>query len=187
MTTPEKVLISRKLDKRVGKTVSALLRFALGAGLISAVADRLGLWGAPGSSSVTWGNMANFETYTKKLAPWCPGVILPTLAWGVTIAELVLGLLQIVGLWRKPTAVLAALLTLSFALSMAVVLGPHEPLTFWSRPAFPFVISRSRRKTCFLPEKCARSSPSALAGRFGISSSVLPSVRVYRKPSNKTP
>ena len=27
--------------------------------------------------------MANFETYTKKLAPWCPGVILPTLAWGV--------------------------------------------------------------------------------------------------------
>jgi hypothetical protein len=82
MTTPEKVLISRKLDKRVGKTVSALLRFALGAGLISAVADRLGLWGAPGSSSVTWGNMANFETYTKKLAPWCPGVILPILAWG---------------------------------------------------------------------------------------------------------
>jgi uncharacterized membrane protein YphA (DoxX/SURF4 family) len=34
---------------------------------------------------------------------------LPTLAWGVTIAELVLGLLLIVGLWRKPTAVLAAL------------------------------------------------------------------------------
>jgi putative oxidoreductase len=130
MTTPEKVLISRKLDRRVGKTVSALLRFALGAGLISAVAHRLGLWGAPGSSSVTWGNMANFETYTKKLAPWCPGVILPTLAWGVTIAELVLGLLLIVGLWRKPTAVLAALLTLSFALSMTVLLGPHEPLNY---------------------------------------------------------
>jgi uncharacterized membrane protein YphA (DoxX/SURF4 family) len=131
MTTPAKVLISRKLDKRVGKTVSALLRFALGAGLISAVADRLGLRGrAPGSSSVTWRNMANFETYTKKLAPWCPGVILPTLAWGVTIAELVLGLLLIVGLWRKPTAVLAALLTLSFALSMTVVLGPHEPLNY---------------------------------------------------------
>jgi hypothetical protein len=32
--------------------------------------------GALGSSSVTWGNMANFETDTKKLAPWCPGVIL---------------------------------------------------------------------------------------------------------------
>jgi hypothetical protein len=56
--------------------------------------------------------------------------ILPTLAWGVTIAELVLGLLLIVGLWRKPTAVLAALLTLSFALSMTVVLGPHEPLNY---------------------------------------------------------
>jgi len=74
--------------------------------------------------------MANFETYTKKLAPWCPGVILLTLAWGVTIAELVLGLLLIVGLWRKPTAVLAALLTLSFTLSMTVVLGPHEPLNY---------------------------------------------------------
>src|SRR6267378_3509548 len=66
----------------------------------------------------------------KKLAPWCPGVILPTLAWGVTIAEFVLGLLLIVGLWRKPTAVLAALLTLSFALSMTVVLGPHDPLNY---------------------------------------------------------
>jgi len=40
-----------------------------------------------------------------------------------------LGLLLIVGLWRKPTAVLAALLTLSFALSMTV-LGPHEPLNY---------------------------------------------------------
>ena len=99
------------IDDIVQALLSALLRFALGAGLISAVADRLGLWGAPGSSSVTWGNMANFETYTKKLAPWCPGVILPTLAWGVTIAELVLGLLLIVGLWRKPTAVLAALVS----------------------------------------------------------------------------
>jgi hypothetical protein len=37
----------------------------------------------------------------------------------------------IVGLWRKPTAVLAALLTLSFALSMTVVLGPHEPLNYY--------------------------------------------------------
>jgi uncharacterized membrane protein YphA (DoxX/SURF4 family) len=74
--------------------------------------------------------MANLETYTKKLAPWFPGVILPTLAWGVTIAELVLGLLLIVGLWRKPTAALAALLTLSFALSMRVVLGHHEPLNY---------------------------------------------------------
>jgi uncharacterized membrane protein YphA (DoxX/SURF4 family) len=53
-----------------------------------------------------------------------------TLAWGVIIAELVVGLLLIVGLWRKPTAVLAALLTLSFALSMTVVLGPHEPLNY---------------------------------------------------------
>jgi hypothetical protein len=35
-----------------------------------------------------------------------------------------------VGLWRKPTAVFAALLTLSFALSMTVVLGPHEPLNY---------------------------------------------------------
>jgi hypothetical protein len=30
----------------------------------------------------------------------------------------------------EPTAVLAALLTLSFALSMTVVLGPHEPLNY---------------------------------------------------------
>jgi uncharacterized membrane protein YphA (DoxX/SURF4 family) len=51
-------------------------------------------------------------------------------ALGVLDAELVLGLLLIVGLWRKPTAVLAAVLTLSFALSMTVVLGPDEPLNY---------------------------------------------------------
>jgi uncharacterized membrane protein YphA (DoxX/SURF4 family) len=74
-------------------------------------------------------------------------VILPILAWGVTIAELVLGLLLILGLWRKPTAVLAALLTLSFALSMTVVLGPPRTLEllrlcFCIRFSIPWVIPR---------------------------------------------
>ena len=76
------------------------------------------------------GKHGQFRDLHKEIGSMGPGVILPTLAWRVTIAELVLGLLLIVGLWRKPTAVLAALLTLSFALSMTVVLGPHEPLNF---------------------------------------------------------
>ena len=73
------------------------------------------------------GKHGHFRDLHKEIGSMEPGVILPTLAWGVTIAEFVLGLLLLVGLWRKPTAVLAALLTLSFALSMTVVLGPHEP------------------------------------------------------------
>lgn len=85
------------IEKRMRSAVPVLLCVALGAGLLSAVADRFGVWGPPGTPSVAWGTMTNFLTYTGQLAPWCPPALLPTLAWGVTAAEIVLGLLLLTG------------------------------------------------------------------------------------------
>jgi uncharacterized membrane protein YphA (DoxX/SURF4 family) len=118
------------IEKRMFRAAIVLLRLALGIGFISAVADRFGLWGPPGASSVAWGNMSSFLTYTGKLAPWCPPALLPTLAWSVTAAEIVLGMLLLTGVKGKLVALCTSLLAMTFAISMTVVLGPHSPLNY---------------------------------------------------------
>jgi uncharacterized membrane protein YphA (DoxX/SURF4 family) len=124
------MMTSVAIEKRMRRAVPVLLRVALGAGLISAVADRFGLWGPPETPSVAWGNMTSFLTYTGQLAPWCPPALLPSLGWTVSVAEIVLGLLLLTGVKRKLVALCTSLLTLTFALSMTVVLGPHSPLNY---------------------------------------------------------
>jgi hypothetical protein len=41
-----------------------LLRLALGVTLLSAVADRFGIWGPPGAATVSWGDWTHFVTGT---------------------------------------------------------------------------------------------------------------------------
>lgn len=107
-----------------------LLRLSLGAGLLSAVADRLGIWGSLGNPSVAWGTFSNFLSYTHQLCPWCPQVLLAPLGWSVTLAEALFGLLLILGVWLKPVAYCCSALTLVFAISMTAVLGIHAPLNY---------------------------------------------------------
>src|SRR5262245_12469929 len=64
------------------------LRLALGVTFLSAVADRFGLCGLPGSPNVGWGNFARFTQYTAHLNPWVPPALVPLLAWVVTVVEL---------------------------------------------------------------------------------------------------
>ncbi|GEM33718.1 hypothetical protein NN3_47250 [Nocardia neocaledoniensis NBRC 108232] len=54
----------RTTDDRRGTWAAATLftRAALGAGFLSAVADRFGLWGDPGTSNVAWTGTASFVT-----------------------------------------------------------------------------------------------------------------------------
>lgn len=109
---------------------TAFLRFALGAGFLSAVADRLGFWGPPGTPLVAWGNFHNFLFYTAKLNPWCPTECLPLLGILVTIAEAGLGILLIAGFFTQLAGLLTGVLTLTFAIAMTVVLGVHAPLNY---------------------------------------------------------
>jgi hypothetical protein len=55
-----------------GGTARVFARLALGAGFLSAVADRFGIWGPAGATNVAWGDFASFTGYAAKLNPWAP-------------------------------------------------------------------------------------------------------------------
>jgi hypothetical protein len=50
-------------DSKLTSYATMLLRIGLGVGFLSAVADRLGLWGAFGQPNVEWGNFSRFLEY----------------------------------------------------------------------------------------------------------------------------
>ncbi|MBV8438534.1 MAG: DoxX family protein [Silvibacterium sp.] len=118
------------LDSPVRSFARLFLRMAIGAGFLSAVADRFGLWGPAGTPSVAWGNFQNFLTYTARLNPWCPERLIPVLGWISTLAEMVLGVALILGFQIRITALLSGVLSLCFALAMTFTLGVHAPLNF---------------------------------------------------------
>jgi len=106
------------------------LRLSIGIDFISAVADRFGWWGAPGTPNVAWGTFHNFLAYTAKLNPWFPAGLIPTIGWTSTAGEICFGLMLIIGYRTQLAAVLSGLLTLAFALGMISGLGIHAPLTY---------------------------------------------------------
>jgi uncharacterized membrane protein YphA (DoxX/SURF4 family) len=107
---------------------SLFLRLTLGAGFLSGVADRFGLWGPPGTVNVAWGNFQRFTAYTAQLNPWAPGPTVPALAWASTVAEFVLGVALILGLFTRWSALLSGVLLLLFAFGMTVGTGLQSAL-----------------------------------------------------------
>ena len=105
---------------------TAFLRFGLAVGFLSSVADRLGLWGARGRHSagaVGWGDMTNFMPAVAALNPWFPSAWIPFVGWTVTIAEVVLGILLLIGLQTRWASRLSGCLLLAFALGMTAGRG----------------------------------------------------------------
>jgi putative oxidoreductase len=106
------------------------LRWALGVTLLSAVADRFGLWGPPGTVNVSWGDWSRFVAYTAKVNSFLPTALAPELAVLAIIAELALGLALLLGVWHRQVAwATCGLLTL-FAVAMAFSFGVKAPLNF---------------------------------------------------------
>jgi len=101
-------------------------RIALGAAFLSAVADRLGLWGKYGA----WGNFAKFTEYTGQVNSFMPAFMIPFLAWAATAAELTLGIALIVGIWPRWVALGATTLLLLFGSAMAISFGIKSPLDY---------------------------------------------------------
>lgn len=110
---------------------SLFARIAIAMSFLSAVADRIGLW-TPllGDANVTWGNMENFIAYTGILVPWVPKIFLPLLAWLVTIAEVLLGILLLIGIKKRIVALLSGVLLLTFAFSMLFFSNIKAPLDY---------------------------------------------------------
>lgn len=119
-----------ELATRYNSLVAVYLRLAIGIDFLSAVADRLGWWGPPGTPNVAWGNFHNFLTYTAKLNPWVAGSWIPTIGWTATICEICFGVMLLIGYRTRLTAVLSGLLTMAFAFGMVFGVGIHAPLNY---------------------------------------------------------
>ena len=107
-----------------------LLRVGLAAAFLSAVADRFGLWGQPGSRGVSWGDMAHFYDYTAEVNAFLPSTLIPAVAWLATIAETGLGFALLSGVCRRPVALATGVLLTLFALAMSISLGVTSALAY---------------------------------------------------------
>lgn len=119
-----------------------LLRLALATTFLSAVADRFGFWGMPGSPSVSWGNWENFVRYSNSINSYVSPVVGEYLAAFATGLEVLFALLLVVGYKLRVAAWASALLLLSFALSMTVSFGIKAPLDYsvWVDAAACFLL-----------------------------------------------
>lgn len=106
------------MNMRSADFETAFLRAALAAGFFSAVADRFGLWGPPGTQHAAWGDMEHFLRYVATLNPWFSVALIPTVGWLATFAEIVFGLLLLIGFQTRWAARLSGLLLLAFAFGM---------------------------------------------------------------------
>jgi putative oxidoreductase len=116
--------------KKLFKLSQLYLRLALGIGFLLPVADRLGWLGLAGQHGVSWGNWANFVSYTNTLMPFLERPVANVMAWLATIAEIVIGILLLLGYKTRWAAYGGFALTLIFALCMAVFLGIKAPFTY---------------------------------------------------------
>lgn len=115
---------------RSGRVSSVVLRLGLGLGFLSAVADRLGLWGAFGQPNVEWGNFSRFLEYTHTLIWYLPEGMTPLLGVTATGAEILFGFLVLVGWHTRIAARLSGLLLITFAVAMTMALGVKSVLNF---------------------------------------------------------
>jgi len=118
-------------------------RVAIATAFLSAVADRIGLWGPPGSKHASWGGWENFMTYSNKLNFFVPEFLQEPLAITVTILEILFGILLIIGYKTKLTANLSGILLVLFALTMTIAFGIKSSFTYsvWIGAGACFLLS----------------------------------------------
>jgi len=126
----EMASFGEKMSLKWGRYSSVVLRIALAVGFLSAVADRFGLWGPFGEPNVDWGNFSRFLEYTHSINWFVPWELIPALGSIATVAEIILGLLLLVGWHTRATALLSALLLLTFGVAMTLGLGVKAPLNY---------------------------------------------------------
>src|SRR5262249_14900703 len=107
-----------------------VVRLALAASFLSAVADRLGLWGPPGSPGVSWGSVPKYEEYVAQLNWFLPAGLVPVAGWAATACEGTLAIGLLIG-WRLPWGAFSAgVLFTSVSGAMGVAPWPQSPPYF---------------------------------------------------------
>ena len=112
------------------KISSICLRLAIGASYLWEVADRLGLLGLNGQTHVGWGDWKHFTAYAKQVMSFLPPALVNPLATIATIGEGGFGILLIIGLFTRIAAIGSGVLSLCFAIAMAISFGIESPLGY---------------------------------------------------------
>ena len=105
-------------------------RVAMGVTFLSAVADRFGLWGPPGSPNASWGSWDRFVAYSNTLNWYLPSALQEPVAALATAGELLFGVALIAGIGTQLAAYGSAVLLTFFALAMTLALGFKSPLNY---------------------------------------------------------
>src|SRR5437016_14526688 len=104
------------LDRIRSTAVAAVfLRLALAAGFLSAVADRFGLWGPPGTPGVGWGGFDPFLAYTGRLLWFLPAGLVPAAGWTATLLEAALAVGLLAGVRLRAVALASGVPLAGFA------------------------------------------------------------------------
>lgn len=145
---------------------TTFLRAGLAAGFLSAVADRLGVWGHYGQANVAWGDMAHFLPYAAKLNPWFPHSIIPVVGWTATIVETALGVLLLIGLQTRWAARLSGWLLLTFALGMTAGTGVKTALdaSVFAASGAAFLLATANRYRWSIDEIMRREEHTPTGG-----------------------
>lgn len=109
------------------KITEWFLRIALSIGLLSAVADRFGIWSKELS---VWGDWESFIAYTQKLNPWVPSQLINIVGGLATFLEIVFAVALLTNFKTSLIAKGTGFLLLIFGLSMAFFLNIKAPLDY---------------------------------------------------------
>ncbi len=110
--------------------IQLYLRIAIGASYLCAGLDRFGVWGPPGGARISWGDWKHFMQYASQVLFFLPGGAMVVFAAIASAAEIIFGVLLIIGLFTRWAAIGSGLLLLSFAVCMTLAFGVQAPLNY---------------------------------------------------------
>lgn len=131
------------MDAKRTTAFQLFLRIAISISFLSAVADRLGLWGAPGTHGVAWGSWENFVAYSQAVNSFAGAQANQVLAVIATILEALLAGLLLTGYKIRLAAIASGVLLVCFALAMTYSFGIKQSLDYsiWTAAAASFALS----------------------------------------------
>lgn len=134
------------------KYVQLFSRLAISSAFLSAVADRIGLWGPFGSKYASWGNWENFLFYSNQLNFFVPDLLKEPLAILATLLEVVFAVLLLIGYKTKTTAKLSGVLLILFAMTMTMAFGIKSTFTYsvWIGAGACFLLANMETYYCSL-------------------------------------
>lgn len=130
------------MNTRTTTIFQLFLRLALSCSFLSAVADRLGIWGKPGDAYIAWGDWEHFILYSNAVNSYAGPQLSSLLAFIATGLEILLPVLLLCGYKTRLASIAAGILLLAFGLAMTLSFGikPSLDYSVWTGSAAAFLL-----------------------------------------------